>query len=169
MLRATYTILECGPTCGSLQRMASSRPWSVGHLAGPQADWEIADLRDPGVSVEETMSGGTWITWIPSSWNLSTATARWCWSTWRCGWSQMNAGLCQWSQLGFSWSPPEDPKDYLEDEEEAKICPSFFNWRRSSSSSGRRAWSTLPSTRVKQAEANWHHHQLAGDVPAGRT
>ena len=33
-------------------------------------------LRDPGVSVEEMMSGGTWITWIPSSWSLSTATAR---------------------------------------------------------------------------------------------
>jgi len=28
---------------------------------------------------------------------------------------------------GFFMESPEDPKDYLEDEEEAKICPSFFN------------------------------------------
>ena len=30
---------------------------------------------------------------------------------------------------GFFMESPEDPKDYLEDEEEAKICPSFFNFK----------------------------------------
>ena len=29
----------------------------------------------------------------------------------------------------FFMESPEDPKDYLEDEEEAKICPSFFNFK----------------------------------------
>ena len=43
--------------------------------------WKLAEggyikaVIDPGVSVEEMMSGGTWITWIPSSWSLSAATA----------------------------------------------------------------------------------------------
>ena len=30
---------------------------------------------------------------------------------------------------GFLMESPEDPKNYLEDEEEASICPSFFNFK----------------------------------------
>ena len=41
----------------------------------------------------------------------------------------MNAGLCQWSQLVFSWSPPRIPRTTWRNEEEAKICPSFFNFK----------------------------------------
>ena len=30
---------------------------------------------------------------------------------------------------GFFMESPEDPRDYLEDGEEAEICPSFFNFK----------------------------------------
>ena len=98
---------------------------------------------------EETINGGTWIIWIPLGWSWSTATASWCSNTWLCGWSLMRAELRHGCQLGF-YGVSRGSQGLLGRWGGSQhLSELHSNSRRSSRSSGRTVWSTLPSTKVK--------------------